>query len=811
MLLCAMCGGARANPVHADIAAGVKADEVPPQLLEKVRLVYPVEALESGRHGTVVLRVVVAPTGGVSSVDVVSGDAIFHAAALEAATLFRFAPATRAGEPVTGVLRVSLHFAPPDPEDTDDEVALEVVVISESTSAQNTRPEAVLGTRELDRSAGRGVAELVSEVPGVIAASGTADVAKPIIRGQTERRLLILQDGVRLEVQKWGVDHAPEVDPFAAGEVRVVRGVAGMQFGPDAMGGVILVNPPALRDTPGVGGRARMGFATNGRAPYGALRLDVVPAKLPALSLRAEGSYRRAAAMESPGYILGNTASEHWSAGATAGYRWAGGALRARWHRVSQRSGMFYGIRSDSPSSFQEGLVLDRPATADQWTVSYTIDRPYQESTHDVASVHADIEAGEVGDLQVVYAYQHNRRFEYEQVRRSEVAGPQYDFTLRTHTLDVTLDHHSVEAAGGHLEGSAGVSGQFQENVYRGWSLIPNYRDFSVGVFALERLVWTRGAVELGGRYDHLNRNTFVFLDDYGKHLSRGTLNASLCEERETVARCPSSWHTGSVALGGVVRAVPDILELKFDLSSASRFPDVDELYLTGAAPSLPVYALGDPLLGVETAWSLAHTIGLKLPWVEAEASGYGALVDNYIYFAPQRGPSGALAYDVTIEGTYPRFSFRSVDAWTAGLDGALSLGPQYWLGLDVSGSLVRAVERETGSTIVGTPADRMRATLVGRPPGFKALEDPYIGARVDVVGRQSRVDPADDFAPPPDSYVLLGLSAGVAVVMGSTRWRIDLEANNMLNQRYREYTSLLRYFADQPGRDVRVRVALDF
>ena len=76
-------------------------------------------------------------------------------------------------------------------------------------------------------------------------------MGKPIIRGQDERRNLILFDRVRHAGQKWGVDHAPEIDPFAAGSITVIKGAGGIRWGPDAIGGVVLVDPLPLRRTPG--------------------------------------------------------------------------------------------------------------------------------------------------------------------------------------------------------------------------------------------------------------------------------------------------------------------------------------------------------------------------------------------------------------------------------------------------------------------------------------------------------------------------------------------------------------------------------
>jgi outer membrane receptor protein involved in Fe transport len=40
---------------------------------------------------------------------------------------------------------------------------------------------------------------------------------------------------------------------------------------------------------------------------------------------------------------------------------------------------------------------------------------------------------------------------------------------------------------------------------------------------------------------------------------------------------------------------------------------------------------------------------------------------------------------------------------------------------------------------------------------------------------------------------------------------RVGVIAHNLLNTAYRDYTSLLRYYADQPGRDVRVRIGMNF
>ena len=88
----------------------------------------------------------------------------------------------------------------------------------------------------------------------------------------------------------------------------------------------------------------------------------------------------------------------------------------------------------------------------------------------------------------------------------------------------------------------------------------------------------------------------------------------------------------------------------KFDLSTASRFPDLDEQYLI-SAPSFPVFGLGFPDLEPERTLGGSVTMGLRRPWVSMEVSGYSYRVDNYVYFSPVINEDGTPHVDVTVRG----------------------------------------------------------------------------------------------------------------------------------------------------------------
>jgi iron complex outermembrane receptor protein len=703
--------------------------------------------------------------------------------------------------------------APVEPVDEPSDEDLHLFVIH----ASNPEDEAVQSRETLDaealaRAAGQDLTETLSTVAGVTLQGGTADVSKPIVRGQTERRLLVLFDGVRHESQKWGADHATEIDPFAAGAIHVVRGASGARYGPDAIGGVILVESPELRRLPGVGGQALTSFSSNGNRSYAALRLDIAPAKVPGLSLRIHGDVARGANLRAPDYVLGNTASGVYNLGATAQYAWDTGYLRARWTRYDLRAGVFYGAQSSSPAAFQEQLDAERPITADLWRTTFPIDRPRQEVTHNLAALDLHTALGPRVTLDATYAFQHNHRAEFDQVRDADNAGAQYDFTLRTHSLDVVLSHDDVVTDRARLRGEIGAQGLFQENVYAGLPLLPNYRSFSFGVFGVGRLRIDRTDLEVAVRYDHLARNVWLSDDDRDRQARRGALEGIPCTPTDTGgARCPFAYDAASVSLGGLVHLIPDHLDLKLDAATASRFPHVDELFLAGAAPTFPVYALGDPDLGVETTWGGTATMELRTAWFDGEISGYGSYIDQFIYFAPELDADGELHVDVTVRGAWPRYSWRPIDATVLGGDGTVRVAPTAPVGLDLTGALVRMRDAATGAFLVGAPPDRVTARLVGRVPERDPLHALEIAAHVVWVARQTRTDLRADFAPPPPAYALLGLSADAQVHAGGRMIRIGIETNNLLNTRYRSYTSLLRYYADQPGRDLRVRLGLDF
>ncbi|MBM75330.1 MAG: hypothetical protein CMK59_08005 [Proteobacteria bacterium] len=781
---------------------------IPPKLLTQIELSYPQEALLDKLHGDVSVLVVVNEEGQVISAEIESGAEIFHDAALKSAQGLTFAPGSQSGAPKEMTTRVYFHFVPPQStKNGKEEPVFELIVDDHSSEQDSVHAQTTLGTEELERASGAPLATIIEQVPGVQKAAGNSVAVKPIIRGHQERRLLVLQNGIRHENQKWGPDHGTEIDPFSAGEIAVVRGAMGTRYGPDAIGGVVLVKPPPMRSEVGVDGKVLSSFSSNGLSPYTAARLDFVPFEEHQLSFRVEGNALKSRTLDSPSYILGNTSSQIWNLALMCSYVKNNHQLVLSWRHHDFKAGVFYGIQNSSSDEFKAQLEASVPPTASFWTSTYAIGRPYQDVSHDLLSARLSL-IERWGELEATYAFQLNDRQEFEQVRGS-TTGPQYYFKLRTHSLDLVYNHPVLSRSVFDLEGGVGLQGTFQENVYLGFSLIPNFRSFSGGVFGFERISFARVDIEAGLRYDRLTRAAFLHSYDYERQLRQGQLMN--CDYDGNNARCDADYDSTSLSIGTVFHVIPNHLDLRVELSSAGRFPNVDELYFNGSAPTFPVYALGDPELDVEMSRGGSTTIGVKRPLFRSELSFYSSLIDNFVYFAPDQGQEGKLSYEVNIRGAWPRYTFQSISAQFSGIDGQLELFPTGVMGANVRGSLVRARDTQTEEFLIGTPPDQLRLELVARLLSWNKIASSQLVVHTDVVAKQDKTDVQADFAPPPDGYVLFGLSAEADLGLKEQPIRMGLTVNNLNNVTYREYTSLLRYYADQPGRDVRIWAAKDF
>ncbi len=691
-------------------------------------------------------------------------------------------------------------------------LASELIVIEDAAPpAIDMRATTVVSGEALARTRGRALAEALAEVPGVAQLRSASGMAKPIVRGQFGRRLLLLVDGVRHRAQEWGLDHAPEVDPFVAGAITVVRGAAGVRYGPDAIGGAVLVDPPALPHDPGVAGELHLIGATNGHGGSGAARVQAAPRRIPGLAWQLEGTYKRLAAPRTPDYALDNTGAAEWSAGATAGYQRGDADFHLSYRRYQADLGVCSCLRIESADDFYAQLERDEPLGVERFRADFEIERPYQAVAHDLAVARAHWHPAGVGGVTLTYALQYDHREEFDVVRDA-TAGPQFDFRLTTHDADASFEHNPVHLSDHvHLHGDAGVVGMVQFHGFSGLPLVPDHRAWSAGAYAIERLVGHDFEVEAGVRYDALARTASIARQDFLRLVRSDQLAADACGGGEPdPVECASTFHTLSASLGGLYQ-LTRAWAVKADVSTASRPPNPDEQYLNGTSPTFPVVGLGKPDLGPETTVSASVTTTYRGDRVAAEASAFANRIADYIELAPALDADGEPIFDVLIRGTFPRFVTRPVDAAFWGADAGITarVAP----GLELAGqvAVVRAKDLDDDGYLAFVPPDRVRGEARYARADVLGLRAASVAVSGSYVARQRRFDVNADLAPPPAGYFLLGAEVGVEDEVGPHTVKASLVGTNLTDARYRDYTSLLRYFADQPGWQLVLRLSVHF
>src|SRR4051794_21006208 len=157
--------------------------------------------------------------------------------------------------------------------------ALQVTASPNATTLLNSpQPVSALSQDELRQAQAPSLGETIEQMPGVRSLSTGTGIGKPVIRGLTSNRVLVVADGQRLETQQWGDEHSPNVETSDAERIEVIRGPASVLYGSDALGGVINVVPKELPDATGRDGFMRgdvsASYSTNNRQPDGTLALE---------------------------------------------------------------------------------------------------------------------------------------------------------------------------------------------------------------------------------------------------------------------------------------------------------------------------------------------------------------------------------------------------------------------------------------------------------------------------------------------------------------------------------------------------------
>ena len=121
---------------------------------------------------------------------------------------------------------------------------LEEVTISAGFAKEKDKLPFVISTLKKEDIAISGRANLaqnLAKIPGVYNISFGNGVGKPLVRGLTNANLILLNDGIKQENFQFSGSHPFLVDEMSAERFEIIKGPASLQYGSDAVGGVINV------------------------------------------------------------------------------------------------------------------------------------------------------------------------------------------------------------------------------------------------------------------------------------------------------------------------------------------------------------------------------------------------------------------------------------------------------------------------------------------------------------------------------------------------------------------------------------------
>jgi iron complex outermembrane receptor protein len=640
---------------------------------------------------------------------------------------------------------------------------------------------------ELEKTRGQSLGESLKDITGLNSIQTGPGISKPVIHGLHSNRILILNNGVRQEGQQWGQDHAPEIDPFTASEISVIKGPASLRYGSDAIGGVILLDPKKLPDSLGIHANLSLVGATNNRmgATSGVVE-GAFGKSLTGLSWRIQGTLRRAGNSRAPNYYLDNTGFSETDFSSALAYTKENYGVDLYYSEYSTKIGVLTASHISNANDLYLAISSSEPI--EKSVFSYIIDKPYQSVYHQLFKANGYLNFASFGKIEVTYASQIDLRKEYSQdisyndsIARLNL--PELSFKIISNTVDLSWHNPSPK----EFSTSIGLNFITQGNVYNGtdyFSVIPNFRNYGAGAFVIEK--WTKDnlTIEGGIRYD------WLWLQVYMYNVNLQYIN-------------PIHQYSNITTSLGATYKFTDNLSLNLNYGSAWRAPGPNELYGEGVHVSAASFEKGDTTLKVEQAYNFSGSVRYQDEKLNIELGLYSNIINHYIYLRPDLQPV------ILISGAYPSFTYTQANVIFKGIDFDLNYDFTKSLSFNSKTTIVRAFNYSINNYLINVPPDRFQNTLKYKFLPFGKFSQFYVQFSDLFVLHQWRVPPKSDYVAPPAAYMLLNAEIGANISTRKGQIEISLSANNITNVSYREYLDRLRYFSDEIGRNFILRLKI--
>ncbi len=673
---------------------------------------------------------------------------------------------------------------------------LKEVLVEESLSKTLQRNASLSIERinygESEKALEASFAESLKKIPGLEAYNTGVGIGKPVIRGFTATRVAVYDQGVKQEGQQWGMDHGLEIDPFNAERLEIIKGPGALQYGSDAVSGLIKLLPEPL-PVQGLSGSYTGLYKSNNNTIGSSLKLayrqkqQFLTARLSYQSyedyrIPAEEFVYNSFVLPVVDNRLKNTAGELLSYRLNYGLQKATYNARLMLSQYRQKVGLYPGA-TGIPRAFDVGNIGE---------VS-DIGLPNQEVTHTKIYGKLNLMLGH-NWLTTDVGYQHNRRQENSNPHSHGLIeieeGNTLALGLDLHTLSLNSSY-SWESQG--IKYNLGTNHQYQQNIKSGWEhLLPGYTSYNGGVYSLLE----------GSFNENWNWNAGLRLD-YGYISSEEHLQPWFNDLDSLVLRSPQNErHFFNYALGyGLVYRPGDQWNINLNLAKSFRIPVAAELVSNGVHHGTFRHEVGTPTLNAEEGYQFDLGFSYLLKDLYVKLTPFFNYFSNYIYLRP----SGSFSQ---LPDAGQLYIYSQTEAVHSGGELYAEYHLIQQLHLSTAVEYVYNLNLATGLPLPFTPPLSNLVSLE-----YEILENEKtswsIAAEHRWAAAQERVDRNEATTP---AYQLTNLKTRVKFSLGKAKIAAGLSVLNLANTAYLNHLSRYRILnLPEQGRNIVANLSVSF
>lgn len=644
----------------------------------------------------------------------------------------------------------------------------------------------------------------LDELAGVSSISTGSQMGKPVIRGLSGSRVRVLDDGVAMDYQQYGVRHGPNVDPFTSERIEVVRGAASVQYGSDALGGAVNVIsnslPDAIDAQPFLQGQTLGEFSSNNDELAGGLHLNGATGRWGFTGTIIRRSSGNMTAVDVPTFQESNN---------TSAPKFSGELDHTDYDQLNGNLGIGY--------QTEIGQIT---AEYTRWENSHNFLLPNgkglgQNLENNSLQIEGNLQLGNNFILKPNFTYSTNLRQSNaggtNAQPRSQLPNQGFahlDILLKSYTAKTELEHPNV----GPFSGTIGVEYKYQDQQTRGIEpLVPSAEIQNIAGYIFEKAEFNKLTLSVGARFDARQHEAEPNAD----------LNLPDTSGGETTDVLDQSYLEFSGSLGATYQ-ITNSFAIATNIGRGFRAPSLFNLHVDGVHGGIAAYQVGNPYLDSERSLNTDLSLRWRSSHVKAKATVYRNAIDNYIFLVNTgqfAGPnnSGPPILE-TVQG----------DARLFGANANISAQVLSWLQL--SGTFETVDGKNVDNDIAQVdalpllPPTKLSGTVKFVQNEIGNFQNTFISLGVEhSLSKEAagRYEPFWQFGNAPQfsdfgvastkAYTLLNATIGGEIPLWSRPISLQISANNIFDESYRDFLDTYKGYALSPGRNITFRIKVPF